>query len=987
MVDINSIARAIARATDSMEATGGADCSQTISPLELNDFLQRTPQNPRAKSLASKDAEGIALLRQIFPDLPEQELWNLHKNHVQKSSKKPYTSEQNGPSSRLGQRIWKQAKWLQEQSVGECEALYWRPTELADDFLRLPLDVAIRRHNPRENKWHYIFILPLEKQVLEQHVSRQKSIGAAIDYPVDELNYTRVIFRDPQKGLGMTLCEERGRIWVHSLIDRDGSRWFVSPPEHENEGPAMKAGIVPGDWLLGINGQALLPLPSSSEDNKLLKDAVSIIQYSPDPVILHFLRVPPHRLHPLVERNRQAPSISLNGPSLLDLSLETVSGTSISSSRSMSNHVNNPVNIHPFVAILASKNLIQSMKDQVEATRRLSTFTDRARQWESFSSFRLDAHSLELKPNFDPKDLPPSMSADILPFQCMQVNSVRPWAPSTPTLDPAIDIIPFSMARNDEWVTSFDDEEYDQDGPRSLLSGKPIDFDERIHLTRFAAKPHPRRRPGNTHRGTKKGTSIVNDDEDIIFIPLMNVRKALCCRILNTFMDNNRTAYTIWVYDVESGREWYAPVRYMRDFHQLRSSTVPLCSSLNHLPFPSMKWNIFGNSEKSEPAASKEARSRQLESFLRTLCYIIYTDPLHSSITEIAIHVQSFLGCDAGLGSEDLDLHLQNHVTLNEPMGSEQGSEEGHSELQMKVRFYLKSSIQRYTFRLFLLDVVEKIIRQFVDETRAKGPTFHEIEALEANGRSVIKERGMMDLERIQAFLDQMQTLILDGCMADFESISRRREFFPLHKFFEGLNGKLYLERVAREAVREQLEIEIYVPLRTMVSRYLVHGWRHDDMEMHFKVNELRKRPQAMFRIPKEKQSPSEWRSVSCILNEGAQQSTLPCGKLRSIVHAAKEISRIYAEEHRSNKVANGEDSSPLGADDFLPIFIYCVVKAGVERPCALTVLLRTLCEPTNRIGEIGYYLASFEAAITHIQEMDLTDDLPTRGNGRAQIL
>ena len=26
----------------------------------------------------------------------------------------------------------------------------------------------------------------------------------------------------------------------------------------------------------------------------------------------------------------------------------------------------------------------------------------------------------------------------------------------------------------------------------------------------------------------------------------------------------------------------------------------------------------------------------------------------------------------------------------------------------------------------------------------------------------------------------------------------------------------------------------------------------------------------------------------------------------------------------------------PFGADDFLPIFIFCVVKAEIERPCAL---------------------------------------------------
>lgn len=121
--------------------------------------------------------------------------------------------------------------------------------------------------------------------------------------------------------------------------------------------------------------------------------------------------------------------------------------------------------------------------------------------------------------------------------------------------------------------------------------------------------------------------------------------------------------------------------------------------------------------------------------------------------------------------------------------------------------------------------------------------------------------------------------------------------------------------------------------------------------------------------------------------------STLPCAKLRAIVDAAREISLLHHQEQ--------EEDKPLGADDFLPIFIFCVVRADMERPCALCkyisclwmienaivyttpllllcfsgVLLRTLCDRINRIGEIGYFLASFEAAITHIQELDLAEE------------
>jgi len=141
-----------------------------------------------------------------------------------------------------------------------------------------------------------------------------------------------------------------------------------------------------------------------------------------------------------------------------------------------------------------------------------------------------------------------------------------------------------------------------------------------------------------------------------------------------------------------------------------------------------------------------------------------------------------------------------------------------------------------------------------------------------------------------------------------------------------------------------------------------------------------------MFKIPESEQSPSGWRSVSTILNDGVGRSTLPCAKLRAIVDAAKEITFVYSQEHEKKpdnskgvqEPTSDDDKhqkSTLGADDFLPIFIYSVVRADMERPCALCVLLQTLCDQSSRIGETGYYLASFEGAITHIQELDLTLD------------
>lgn len=142
-------------------------------------------------------------------------------------------------------------------------------------------------------------------------------------------------------------------------------------------------------------------------------------------------------------------------------------------------------------------------------------------------------------------------------------------------------------------------------------------------------------------------------------------------------------------------------------------------------------------------------------------------------------------------------------------------------------------------------------------------------------------------------------------------------------------------------------------------------------------------------------------------------RSTLPCIKLRAVVDAAKEISQLESEERSVFPDSTFFDGTvvtevkALGADDFLyvaiflrhltficgtahrhcsivlfhliptpnrPIFIFAFVRAKIERPYAVCELLSLMCDPSKTNGEVGYYLASFHAALTHIHELDLTE-------------
>jgi len=470
-----------------------------------------------------------------------------------------------------------------------------------------------------------------------------------------------------------------------------------------------------------------------------------------------------------------------------------------------------------------------------------------------------------------------------------------------------------------------------------------------------------------------------------INIPLVGIRKAMSIRILNSFLDNkNRVAFTIWCHDVESGMEWYAPVRYYTDFKDLRSALIRLEKTIGDIPFPSLGWSFSFSSGKPESKKSKETRRRQLEVFLRQVIAGLYRCQLHPHFAEVAVHLQTFVGCDTIVGQgDDSSMSLSRQVAISESTYGKRMADPA-SEPDNSARKHLKKSIQRYVYRLFLLPCLEQLVSQFVDaameKVEAMGPSAQQTR--HSHQFALDKGEATKDVERIRDFIDQVQELILEGCHKDLVSMSERRDFAALVDDADhSIRDELF-----RAAVREQTELEVYVPLRSTISKYLVYAWFNEDMEMKHKMKALAEKPQSYFKIEKEHRSRSDWKSVSNILKEGVGRSSLPCVKLRALVDAAKEISQLNSEERsvfpHSSFVDGKVESIPtrtLGGDEFLPIFIFCFVQSKIERPSALFELLSVMCDPKKMSGETGYYLASFHAALTHIHELDLkqyADDL-----------
>ena len=444
---------------------------------------------------------------------------------------------------------------------------------------------------------------------------------------------------------------------------------------------------------------------------------------------------------------------------------------------------------------------------------------------------------------------------------------------------------------------------------------------------------------------------------------------ALCIRILHSFNDpvSKDVVYTIWVHDVSSGKEWYAPERYYRDFVELRFNTIKLCSKINDFSIEKEGLKLFQRNDDNKNAAE---RVLLLESFLRKVCVMLFsTNSTSTRLAEVAVHLRSFLGCDEEVSKSSFSSYEQSSF---EPDRS---------------TINIRRSIQLYVYQLFTLPPFERVVSQFVADSKKRASEVFKLVESGKKSTKWLKAASEKELGRVQGCLDQLHQMIMEGCYCDLRSIG------DVHS----VDSNDLSEAIA-ESVREQVELEVYVPLRSVLSKQLVNAYRHEDLETQFKIKvrtnftsstincdirvcmlsaffeigseyhqlfhlvftfklkELKGRPQNFFRIMQDHQSPSEWESVSKIIQEGVVRSALPCAKLRAIVSAAKEITHLFSSEHSLPQPQDAslndvdvslsgaeakcpEDKPTLGADEFLPIFIFCVTRSEIERPCALCKL------------------------------------------------
>nr|CCA23251.1 conserved hypothetical protein [Albugo laibachii Nc14] len=205
-------------------------------------------------------------------------------------------------------------------------------------------------------------------------------------------------------------------------------------------------------------------------------------------------------------------------------------------------------------------------------------------------------------------------------------------------------------------------------------------------------------------------------------------------------------------------------------------------------------------------------------------------------------------------------------------------------------------------------------------------------------------------------------------------------------------NARHAVTAIVEKAVYIQLEDHVYEALRTITSE-------ETESTLKEKFCCLQDMPQSYFGISTQFVSKNDWEFARHEFRQ-LDDYALPIDKVRCIVRAAKAIFHTCSvqpadePEHPTSKrnksssftsveemagitdesglqVSSPSRTRALAADDFLPIHLFVVVTTNTSKPLITKQLLQIMCrDPHDMLGEIGYYLTNYEAAIRFVKEL-----------------
>lgn len=221
--------------------------------------------------------------------------------------------------------------------------------------------------------------------------------------------------------------------------------------------------------------------------------------------------------------------------------------------------------------------------------------------------------------------------------------------------------------------------------------------------------------------------------------------------------------------------------------------------------------------------------------------------------------------------------------------------------------------------------------------------------------------------QEMSDFINDAQSYVLQNRMEVLAELAKR-----MNLAFRCTGIQDITPKNVSNLVRMEAEELLYLPLSDMLVPTMAATLVEKSGELSASIAQVRGLPQTSFNIPLSKLSISSWESVIHIFNK-IDSADLPMHKLEYLVAAAKQVHFLFSEEQKILSGGTATDKV-LSGDDFLPIFIYIVAHSSVENIALSLEIMVQFCDPNVRLGEVGYYLACFEAATSHLLD-DTTEE------------
>ena len=421
----------------------------------------------------------------------------------------------------------------------------------------------------------------------------------------------------------------------------------------------------------------------------------------------------------------------------------------------------------------------------------------------------------------------------------------------------------------------------------------------------------------------------------------------------------------VWVLDVESGQEWRVrkgPMEFLA-LHEVVSMLRPGSFWTERAPFPLKRHKI----ETRPPSVEKQAK---LEKYLRRLAGVV--DVMSSGVSS-SFSSSSSSGAGGGGGAGLVISPHEGAFEVAKALQDFVGATERVDELEKMTHAAARGDPRRHLRLQVQVQTVEILRRG----GRGGGGEGGGGMTWQGKLDAFVEEANKCDVQKTDLlkaytlFLGSVSREILNEAPHGdaLRGLVRVSLASPTLASGSGEIDEAEVDRLCLSGVRRVLEAETFLPLRLrLYDRVMLETDMTQEKQLARKCALFKSRPQSFFGIPVENISISSWEAATEHLRRlSGEVTALPSDKLDTLVAAVREVHACYRREH--GEVAGLH----LGADMFLPVFIYVVSQCGISRLLSLKNLLGGLVDPSRMMSEAGYCLASLEGAIEYLLRLDET--------------